>query len=205
MWEGLQSVAAPGFASLFGNLALEPLVAERVRITVAGFSDDVIEYMHLEDLRGDVAIPKPSSRGSTSYAAAFGYLRLRVSQDVSSLKELGHQVYRPIAFFITDGYPNPGDNWRAALKTLLREDEYPRIVAFGLPGSSLELLRMIAYRPELAFVGDETLNLATVLRRFFEDLTASIVQSTMAAIDGKPDLIVPLPSGEAALDNDDFV
>ena len=47
--------------------------------------------------------------GGTNYGAAFRALAQTIGQDTAALKAAGYKVYRPCAFFLTDGEPHDRD------------------------------------------------------------------------------------------------
>jgi uncharacterized protein YegL len=100
--------------------AMNPVVADRIRLGVVTFSAGAEVALPLCDLGLLDGVPALVPRGLTSYAAAFAFLRATIETDVAQLVADGFRVFRPAVFFLTDGRPtDTGPAWRAALAHLL--------------------------------------------------------------------------------------
>ncbi len=186
-----------GLASLLDAMQTETMAAAKIRFCVIGFSDDTIPHLPLSDFRQLERMPALRSRGGTSYAAAFQALRRQIPADVAKLKQEGYLVNRPAVFFLSDGYPNPGENWQAPLASLKDSEfrERPNIISFGLGGADPKVILSVASKPEFAYqaaVGSDT---GKAIATFCEALTQSVVNSGQALAGGAAELQVERPEG----------
>src|SRR5579859_7070056 len=99
-----------GLQALSEALLSEPMAASKIRLSVLGFSDDVVERLHLADLRYAGAIDHMTARGGTNYFALFTDMLERIPRDIAELRAQGYRPYRPAVFLFTDGIPN-GHDW----------------------------------------------------------------------------------------------
>jgi uncharacterized protein YegL len=161
---------------LHEEISTNPVVADKTRFSLIGFSDTAEVILELSDLSDVESMPGVAAKGTTSYGAAFRLLRQQIEKDVAMLKGDGHRVFRPVVFFLSDGQPTDND-WRDAFAELTEESfsMRPNIVAFGLGDVDEDTVRSVAtFR---AFVADGTLTPAMALREFASSLTKSIVRS----------------------------
>lgn len=84
-------------------------------------------------------------------------------------------MYRPVAFFLSDGIPTD-DGWEQDHKDLLGSKYAPKIIAFGIGDAEASTIGQVAnFR---AFMQqDSTVSPAKALREFASSLTRSIVRS----------------------------
>lgn len=165
-----------GLAKLHAEIANNPVVADKTRFAVIGFSDDAEVLLPLSDLADVEEIPGLTAKGLTSFGAAFRKLKQEIQKDVSQLKADGHSVLRPVVFFLSDGQATDR-GWESAHADLVNESfsAYPKIVAFGLEKVDPDTIRRVATFK--AFTADEGISPATALREFASSLTKSIVRS----------------------------
>lgn len=160
---------------LHSEIGLNPVVADKTQFSVIGFSDTAEVLLELSDLSQVTGLPVLSTKGGTNFAAAMTCARQQIESDVSRLKGQGHQVYRPVVFFMTDGRPQ-GDwlqEWQELTGTHFAYR--PNIVAFGIGDADASTISAIAtFR---AFLADGTMSPATALQEFATALTRSIVMS----------------------------
>ncbi len=120
--------------------------------------------------------PSLTAQGGTAYSLAFALLKKEIDKNQRPKSEDYAGDYKPLAFFFTDGEPNPGDPWREAL-TALNESKgkRPQLVAIGAgPAVKEAVLREIA--PEHTHVLQDLLDSSQM-----HALIQFIVQSTVAA------------------------
>ena len=168
---------------LHHEIAYNPVVADKTQFAIISFSDTADVALPLSDLSQVRHLPVLSTKGMTSYAAAFRCVKDQIQQDVDRLKAEGHEVYRPVVFFLTDGQPS-GD-YRTEWEELTSSSFplHPNIVAFGIGESDANTISAVAtFR---AFISDGSLSPADALREFAVALTKSIVRSgSKPAADG---------------------
>lgn len=96
--------------------------------------------------------------------------------------------YRPWLFLITDGEPDPNDDWQSAARRV-REGEEMRAFAFfgvGVQGANMEILRQIGVRQPLMLEGLK-------FRELFKWLSAS--QSRVSRSKTTDEVALPSPTG----------
>ncbi|MET8685275.1 hypothetical protein ABZV77_13755 [Streptomyces sp. NPDC004732] len=187
-----------GLRSLHQALLGEPMAAAKVRFSVLGFSDDVVERVHLVDLRSAEEFPLLSTRGMTSYAAAFEDLIHRIPAEVQSLKNDGYRVHRPAVFFLSDGMPNGGEDWRGPHSRLTDRDltlGAPNIIACGIATADAEIISQVATEPEFGFVADKGVDVGPAIAKFCTALTKSVIASGRSLASANPQLKVDKPDG----------
>ncbi|MBW8485532.1 vWA domain-containing protein [Actinomadura parmotrematis] len=196
--------------TIYQEIASNPIVADRARLGIIGFSSTAEVLQPLADLNDVQTLPQISGRSATSYAAAFDLLRRTIDDDVRALKQAGHVPYRPTVFFLTDGLPTDPADWPRAHQRLTDPGfrARPHILAFGFGGldaaneADTKVLRQIAtFR---AFVAKSDISPSEALSEFAKQLLNSIVQSAVASAskaDGGATLSFPQQAaGYATLD-----
>jgi len=186
-----------GMISLHEALRSEPMVAAKVRLSVLGFSDDVVVRMALADLRSEEGLPQLQIRNATNYHAAFQDLLTRIPQDISTLKASGYLVHRPAVFFLSDGQPSDS-KWRkqhAQLTDKSVTPAAPNIIACGVGEVKAGTILQVATQQDFAFVSVAGTDIGTSIAKFFIALTSSVVQSGRSLTSANPQLVVERPEG----------
>ncbi|MGA5314838.1 vWA domain-containing protein [Streptomyces pseudogriseolus] len=187
-----------GMKSLHVALLGEPMAAAKVRFSVLGFANSVTERLILADLRSEAELPRLSAGGGTNYDAAFGALLERIPQDVRTLKSQGYRVHRPAVFFLSDGQPTCGEEWRETHRRLTDRavtPAAPNVIAFGIGEARAGTILAAATQEKFAFVSIPGAQLGESIARFFTALTKSVVESGNAMAAGQPELVVEKPEG----------
>jgi uncharacterized protein YegL len=185
-----------GLGSLHASLLGEPMAAAKVRFSVIGFSHLVSVRTSLADLRELVELPALVGNGSTSYRAVFEELLTRLPQDVEALKAQGYTVHRPAVFFLSDGQPNSGEDWKAPYAKLTDRSitkAAPNIVAFGIGSVQAATILEVATKPEFAFVATPGVKIGPSITKFCTALTTSIIQSGLSLSTGDAELVIERP------------
>jgi uncharacterized protein YegL len=187
-----------GLASLHDALLAEPMAAAKVRFSILGFSDTVVERMRLADLRRERQLPPLRIRKDTRYREVFADLRSRIPWDVRALKEEQFAVHRPAVFFLTDGRPSDGDGWRDAHRELTDRTlnpAAPNVVACGIGQTDAATVLALATRTEFAFVSIPGIHVGGAVAKFCAALTKSVVESGRSVANGRPALVMERPQG----------
>ncbi|GAB3981443.1 hypothetical protein V1634_06300 [Plantactinospora veratri] len=187
-----------GLVSLHQALLAEPMAAAKVRFTVIGFSDTAVLRMHLADLRRVDAMPPLTSRNATSFGAAFQALLQQIPADVRQLKSQQYAVHRPAVFFLSDGQPSDGGNWRRFHQQLVDRNQTlgaPNIIACGIGDAEARTILEVATRPEYAFVSIQGSDIGQAIAKFCAALTKSVVESGRSMANGTAELRVDRPEG----------
>ncbi|MFM9696717.1 vWA domain-containing protein [Streptomyces europaeiscabiei] len=161
---------------LHAEISTNPTISDKTRFCLMGFSTTAAVLQPMADLGELDSLPALSASGVTSYGAAFRLLKDTIEQDVTLLKSQGHQVYRPVVFFLSDGNPTDPD-WHTSLRNLNEFPFAPKIIAFGVGDAAADVLAEVANFK--AFIQKDTsVSPATALREFAASLTRSIVTSS---------------------------
>lgn len=181
-----------GLQDLVHTIAVEPILKGTLRFGLLTFSEQARWRMSATGLTSETQVPRLEAEGGTNYGAAFRALRDGLERDIAALKESRYSVRRPLVFFLTDGQPTDHD-WRTALQDLKRLDSgaHPTIVAFGLDGALIEILREVASRPEWALEARPNITPARVIHGFMNSLTATVVTAGTAKDATMFALVVP--------------
>lgn len=182
--DGVDTINA-ALPDLHQEISTNPSVADKTRFALIGFSTQASLLQPLADLSELTQLPSLSAGGVTSFGAAFRLLKDTIDTDVAALKSEGHDVYRPVVFFLSDGVPTD-DDWRTALKELNAFRYAPKIIAFGISDADAAIISEVANFK--AFMQqDQSVTPAVALREFASSLTRSIVNSatSMAAQGGE--------------------
>ncbi|MER7403038.1 VWA domain-containing protein [Streptomyces sp. NPDC000070] len=172
--DGVDTINA-ALPDLHHEISTNPSVADKTRFALIGFSTQASLLQPLADLSELTQLPSLSAGGVTSFGAAFHLLKDTIEKDVAALKADGHDVYRPVVFFLSDGNPTD-DGWRTALKELNSFRYAPKIIAFGISDADAAIITEVANFK--AFIQqDESVSPAVALREFASSLTRSIVSS----------------------------
>lgn len=173
---------------LHQEISTNPSVADKTRFALIGFSTQASVLQPLADLSELTQLPSLSAGGVTSFGSAFRLLKDVIEKDVTALKAEGHDVYRPVVFFLSDGIPTD-DGWRTPLEELNNKETFkyaPKIIAFGISDADTAIITEVANFK--AFMQqDQSVSPAEALREFASSLTRSIVSSatSMAARGGE--------------------
>lgn len=187
-----------GLRSLHQALLGEPMAAAKVRFSVLGFSDDVVERVHLVDLRSANEFPRLRTRGMTSYRNAFEDLIVRIPGDVNALKREGYQVHRPAVFFLSDGLPNHNEDWQDAHRRLTDRGTTlgaPNIIACGIVDADAQTINEVATQPQFGFIVNKGVDVGSAIAKFCTALTQSVIRSGRSLGSPSPELVVDKPEG----------
>ncbi|MFG3131631.1 vWA domain-containing protein [Streptomyces tendae] len=160
---------------LHQEISTNPSVADKTRFALIGFSTQASVLQPLADLSELTQLPSLSAGGVTSFGAAFRLLKDTIEKDVAALKADGHDVYRPVVFFLSDGIPTD-EGWRTELKELNVFRYAPKIIAFGISDADAATITEVANFKAFLQQND-SISPAVALREFASSLTRSIVSS----------------------------
>lgn len=211
--------------SVLDAVAKAPILADKVRFAVIDFADDAQVRLPLCDILDDgVQLPGLTTRGGTSFSAAFRTLRTEIESNVKQLKADGFLVHRPAVFFISDGEPTEKDAvWMSAFADLTRYDKesktgfsmYPNFVPFGVDDANPITLQKLIYptggkKPMRMFMQSSDSDPAAAIAGMAEVLISSVLASGESMAQGNSGIILPsdddLPDGLSSYTaDDDFV
>jgi uncharacterized protein YegL len=180
-----------GLAQLHTAVGTDPVVADKTRFCLIGFSGVAEVLLPLCRPSDVIHLTGLTMQAATSFGAAFTLLRDTIERDVRTLKAQAHQVYRPAVFFLSDGHPTDPATWPAAYERLVDPDwpARPNIIAFGIGDADAATIGRIGTFQ--AFMSDGGVSPAAALHGFANALTTSVVHS---ADDVADDMLLRVPA-----------
>jgi uncharacterized protein YegL len=188
----------------------EPVVDDVAQICIMTFSDTAKVVMPMSQISERAVLPTLKSEGGTNYGAAFRGVAQTIEQDSKKLKDAGYKVYRPCAFFLTDGAPNDRD-WHKTFKSTLTYDQatgtgmkgHPIFVPFGYRNASANVLGQLAYPPGRArWYKAHEVSAEEALKGLLDIIMQTVVNSGQTAGSGRPSIEPPAPSSSAIRQGD---
>lgn len=178
-------------AELHRAVGTDPVVADKTRFCLIGFSGTAEVLQPLCRLSDVMEIVGLTTQAGTSFGVAFDLLRTTIDADVASLKADAHRVYRPAVFFLSDGHPTDQATWPDAYERLRDPDwpARPNIIAFGIGDADAETIGRIGTFG--AFMSTGGVSPGAALHGFARTLTTSVVRSGSVVADG--DLLLQVP------------
>lgn len=178
-----------------GNM---PLLADIARVSVISFADSARVEIPMGDISQVAEIYDGHSmlqvRGGTSFSSAFRELKTSIERDISNLKLEGERkVFRPTAFFITDGEPLDRD-WQQAFAELTGIKQYPLLYPFGFGEANESTLAAITYpnhrengkQPSQYFTVKAGASPSAAIEKIAKVVIQSVVSFTHSATEGSP-------------------
>lgn len=174
-----------------------PVVDDVARLSVLTFSTSATVALPLGQVSG-ATMPTLSSGGGTNYGSAFSLLARTVDSDRTRLKAQGFRLYRPCAFFLTDGGPtDPG--WEQTFKSTLTYDKdskqgmkgHPIFVPFGFDAAPEPVMQKLAYPPgKSRWYLAQNASAKDALLGILEIIMQTVVSSSMSAGTGQKNALV---------------
>lgn len=196
-------------------IVTQPVVDDVAQICIMTFSDSAQVVMPLSQMSSTQA-PQLTVQGGTYYGTAFGELARTIEQDRRRLKAEGYQIYRPCAFFMTDGMPLDSDWHQTFVSTLTYNRQtkvgmtaHPVFVPFGFRDAPMNVLQSLAYPPEKGkwYLAANT-GVKEALIGIIDIIMKTIVMSGQSAAAGQPTVVQQEPaegSGIVHGNADDFI
>ena len=205
-----------GLQRLHSAIVAQPVVDDVAQVCIMSFSDQAKVLMPLGQM-SEAAVPRLSVEGGTDYGAAFRELAQTIERDRSALKADSYRIYRPCAFFLTDGAPNDRD-WHQTFTSTLTYDRqagtgmksHPIFVPFGFRDAPENVMKQLAYPPDKSkWYLARKHNVEDALTGILDVIMKTVVTSARTAQSGQPALTqqAPAPSsgitqGNSAYDPD---
>jgi uncharacterized protein YegL len=166
-----------GLAQLHAAVGTDPVVADKTRFCLIGFSGEAEILQPLCRPSDVVGLTDLTTQAATSFGEAFTLLRDTIENDVDELKSRGDRVYRPAVFFLSDGHPTDHGTWPAAYERLVdpRWPARPNIIAFGIGDADAATIGRIGTFQ--AFMSQGGVSPAAALHGFARALTTSVVSA----------------------------
>ena len=180
-----------GLAQLHRAVGTDPVVADKTRFCLIGFSGTAEVLQPLCRLSDVMEIVGLTTQAGTSFGEAFTLLRDTIEKDVELLRADAHRVYRPAVFFLSDGHPTDPATWPDAYERLVAPDWPPRpnIISFGIGDADATTIGRIGTFQ--AFMSQGGVGPTAALHGFVRALTTSVVRSGGITPDGGLVLQVP--------------
>lgn len=180
-----------GLAQLHAAVGTDPVVADKTRFCLIGFSGTAEVLQPLCRPSDVLRLIGLTTQAATSFGSAFTLLRETIEHDVEQLKAQAHQVYRPAVFFLSDGHPTDPATWPAAYERLVDPDwaARPNIISFGIGDADAATIGRIGTFQ--AFMSQGGVSPADALHGFAYALTTSVVRS---GSDGDAGLVLRVPA-----------
>jgi uncharacterized protein YegL len=199
-----------GVERLRRAIVAQPVVDDVAQICIMSFSDTAKVLMPLGRM-SEQPVPKLTVEGGTVYGAAFKQLAQCLAHDTADLKSQGYKVYRPCAFFLTDGEPNDRD-WHQAFTSTLTYDRqsgtglkaHPIFVPFGFRNAPERVLRQLAYPPERGkWYHTRNTSIEQALAGILDIIMQTVVTAGRTAATGQPTIAQqPPPPGSGIQQGD---
>jgi uncharacterized protein YegL len=205
-----------GVRRLRRAIVAEPVVDDVGQVCVMSFSDTAKVVMPMGQM-SEQEVPELHVEGGTDYGEAFRALAQAIGHDTAKLRADGYKVYRPCAFFLTDGEPNDRDWHQTFTSTLTYDREsghgmkaHPIFVPFGFRDAREEVLRQLAYPKDRGkWYHAKTDDVGQALKGILDIIMNTVVTSGHTAGAGQPAITQQPPApgsdieqGDSAYDPD---
>lgn len=204
-----------GLQRLRGAIISEPILDDVAHICIMTFSDSAKVVLPLGQM-SEHAVPTLSVEGGTNYGAAFRELAHTITRDAADLKGQGYRVFRPCAFFLSDGAPLDHD-WLQTFRSTLNYDPstatgmkmHPVFVPFGFRDAPIDVLKKLAYPAEKGkWFHIRSHDIEEALKGILDIIMKTVVTSGQSAGSGKPALMVATPPAGSSIaygDSEPFI
>lgn len=198
-----------GVQRLRQSIVKEPTVDDVAHIAIMTFSDAAKVIMPLSQM-SETPVPTLTVEGGTRYGEAFRELARIIPVDAAALRAKGYRVFRPCAFFLTDGEPNDDDYWETFKSTLtfnrvtqVGMKQHPVFIPFGFRDAPEEVLKKLAYPPEKGrWYHIKNDDIGQVIKLILDVIMKTVVSSGQSST-GKPALVhAPAPAAPGLTQGD---
>ena len=201
---GEMATLCDGIRRIQEGIEEEPILDDVARVGIITFAASAEVPLPLGRL-ADRPLPDIRCAGPvlTSYGAAFRKLAEELAEDYSMFRLTGVEVYRPCAYFLTDGDPQDLD-WEDTFQETLTPTALARrgipgapiFVPFGFRDASVDTLRRLAYpRGRSKWYHARNANIESALTGLMDIIMKSLLKSTNTGSGGEPDHVLPDSDG----------
>jgi uncharacterized protein YegL len=203
---GDMSALNQGIHRLRRAIVSEPAVDDVAHIGILTFSDASKVVMPLSQM-SEHDTPTLTVEGGTDYGAAFRTLAQTITQDNAQLKMQGYKVYRPCAFFLSDGAPGDSD-WEQTFRSTLTYDPvtrtgmkgHPVFVPYGFRDAPEAVLRKLAYPMGKAkWYHSKSSDIEEALAGIIDNIMNTVITSGNSASTGEPTVVQQAPATESGI------
>jgi uncharacterized protein YegL len=187
---------------LWDAILTSPVLHEGTRVCIITFSDEAKVRVPLTQMSAYPGGPPDFTyEDLTNYGAAFRVLAEEIAEDYRGLQYSGFDVYRPCAYFLTDGAPNDHDWHETFTATLTKEalgrlgmPEPPIFVPFGFREAQTQILCQLAYPMHVAkWYHSKNATIEQALDGLLGIIMNSVLLSSQSMLRGTPGHILPPP------------
>jgi uncharacterized protein YegL len=195
-----------GIQRLRRAIVSEPAVDDVAHIGILTFADKAKVVMPLGQM-SEHGVPALSAAGGTDYGAAFRVLAQTITQDTANLKAQGYKVYRPCAFFLSDGAPLDRD-WEETFRATLTYDAgtgvgmkgHPIFIPYGFRDAPEKVLRKLAYPMGRAkWYHCKSADIEDALKGILDNIMNTVITSGSSASSGQPALVQQAPAADSGI------
>jgi uncharacterized protein YegL len=195
-----------GLKRLRQAIVTQPVVDDVAQICVMSFSDQAKVLMPLGQM-SEAVVPTLSVEGGTDYGSAFRALAATIERDRAALKADGYKIYRPCAFFLTDGAPNDR-SWHKTFTSTLTYDRqtgqgmkaHPIFVPFGFRDAPESVMKQLAYPPDKSrwYLARKS-NVEEALTGILDVIMKTVVVSARSVQAGQPAVTQQAPESGSGI------
>jgi uncharacterized protein YegL len=184
----------------------EPAVDDVAHIGIMTFSEQGKVVVPLGQM-SEHGVPALTVEGGTNYGAAFRLLAQTITHDTESLKAQKYKVYRPCAFFLSDGEPLDRD-WEATFRATLTYDPstgtgmkgHPVFVPYGFRDAPEHVLRRLAYPMGRAkWYYCKSSDIGDALKGILDIIMNTVITSGNSAGSGQPAVVQQAPATDSGI------
>ncbi|MER7766392.1 hypothetical protein [Kitasatospora sp. NPDC096140] len=183
---------------LHSALLTPPETATGLRIAVLGAAGQTTAHLPMSAVEWTTVMPELTVRAGARHDLAFERLGKQLPEDLARLKAEHPVVHRPVLFVLFGGACEEGVRWREAVRALTdpaTNPRHPTVISVGIGRADEAEIRAIARYPELAFLAEPGLDLATAAERFASLLRDSVLYLSRGLAGGRLDLFIECPPG----------
>jgi uncharacterized protein YegL len=189
-----------GVKRLRRAIVAQPVVDDVAQVCIMTFSDEAKVIVPMGPM-SECEIPELTSENLTNYGSAFRLLARTIEEDSAQLRELGYKIYRPCAFFLTDGLPTDR-GWHKTFASTLTYDRqtgqgmkaHPIFVPFGYREATEDVLRQLAYPLDRGkWYHSKAVGIDQVLKGILDIIMMTIITSGQSAGTGQPTIAQQAP------------
>jgi uncharacterized protein YegL len=189
-----------GIRKLRRAIAAQPNVDDVAQVGIITFSTNAQVALALGRM-SEEQMPTLRAQATTDYGAAFRLLAQTITQDIARLKVQRLKIYRPCAFFLTDGLPTDS-SWLQTFTNTLTFDKasgsgmkgHPLFIPFGFRDASEDVLKKLAYPPDKGkWFHTKTHNIDEALTGILGVIMNSVISSGLSASAGQPTIALATP------------
>lgn len=129
------------------DIMSDEFASKRVEVAIVTFPPVTVNQSFC--LANEFTPPVLTAAGGTPLGEAVHKALQIVEERKNEYRAGGIEYFRPWIFLITDGSPDPGDDWRGAAAAVRNAEQQQRVSFFavGVPGADMGVLREFSARP----------------------------------------------------------